>query len=339
MAQPAVSGEIPVDRGGLVYAYLFDGRGGGAALDWAGIERWTPDDGVLWINLDYAGPEAQGWLAIRAGLDPIVRDALLDHDPRPRALPIGDALLLIIRAINLNVGAEPEDMVSLRCWIEPRRIITLRHRPVRMARSLAEDVARGKGPSSPGGFVTEAVERCLEPLITVVDQIDDAVARAEAQVLSAHGERLRHELADLRRRAISLRRFIGPQREAFTRLAAATPSWLGDQERARLRESADRLTRTVEELDAARDRAAVAHEEMATRIGEITNRRLYVLSILSAIFLPLGFIADIFGVSVGGVPGRDVSWGFWALVAFFAGAFVAQILLYRRWKWLGGGDE
>jgi zinc transporter len=325
---------MPETADGLVHALVLDGQGGGESLTWEGIERWKPEDGVLWINLDYAGHDAQTWLAMRSGLDPIVREALVDHDPRPRALAIADSLLLILRAINLNAGAEPEDMVSLRCWIEPRRIITLRHRPVRMSRLIAADLVAGKGVKDVGAFLCEVVDRSLEPVIECVDDIDDRAAHAEDEVLGAHGADLRARIADLRRRAIQLRRFIAPQREAFARLLTAAPPWVDDRHRARLREAADRLTRTVEELDAARDRAAVTHEEMASRVGELTNQRLYVLSILSAIFLPLGFLAAVFGVSTGGVPGHDSPWGFWILVVCFIAAFAVQFWLFRKWKWL-----
>jgi zinc transporter len=329
-----VTGEIAAERGGLVHAFVLDGQGGARALDWDQIERWAPDDGLLWVNLDYRGPEAQGWLAMRAGLDPVVRDALLDRDPRPRALQIGDALLLILRAINLNAGAQPEDMVSLRCWIEPRRIITMRHRTVRLARALAADLARGQGPRDAGDFVAESVARLLEPLIRRVDEIDDAVDQYEDEAIERPARELRAQLAGLRRRTIALRRFIAPQREAFARLATATLPWLDDHDRARLRESADRLTRTVEELDAARDRAAVAHEEMASRLGEVTNQRLYVLSIMTAIFLPLGFVCGLLGVNVGGVPAQQVDWAWWALLGIFAVATGVQLWVFKRLRWL-----
>ena len=64
---------------GLVHAFVLDGRGGGEILDWNGIERWRPEDGVLWINLDYAGPEAQAWLEESVRIQPSsseLRDAL-----------------------------------------------------------------------------------------------------------------------------------------------------------------------------------------------------------------------------------------------------------------------
>ncbi|MCA9516376.1 MAG: hypothetical protein KC635_15650, partial [Myxococcales bacterium] len=107
------AGTIATRGTGLIHAYVLDGHGGGESLTWQGVDHWKPADGVLWLNLDYAATDAQEWLFMRSGIDPVVREALLDRDPRPRALVIGDAMLLIVRAINLNQGAQPEDMVSL----------------------------------------------------------------------------------------------------------------------------------------------------------------------------------------------------------------------------------
>src|SRR5689334_10692335 len=147
---------------GLAHAYLLDGKGGGAQLDWAGVERWSPGDGALWLNLDYSAPDAARWLAESAGLDPLVRDALLDDDPRPRAATHGDSMLLIVRAINLNQGAEPEDMLSIRAWIEPSRVLTLRHRRSRSLKAIAAELDAGTGPTNVGELTALLVERVLE---------------------------------------------------------------------------------------------------------------------------------------------------------------------------------
>ena len=323
------------DHTGLAHAYLLDGRGGGTPLDWAGVERWTPADGALWIHLDYTAPGALHWLATHANIDPVVREALLDDDPRPRAAPHGDALLLIVRAINLNEGAAPEDMLSIRGWIDPHRVVTLRHRQSRSIKSIAADLARGTGPATIAALVTELVERVLEYIVTRVDTLGDAIAACEDQVLGEHGRELRSQLADHRRRAIALRRFLAPQREALAKLAQIPVPWLDATARSRIVESADRMTRTVEELDAARDRAAITQEEMQSKIGEATSQRLYVLSIITTIFLPLGFVCSLLGVNVGGVPLQRDDWAFWALCAGLALVVTIQIWFFRRRGWFG----
>ncbi|HUJ63609.1 MAG TPA: zinc transporter ZntB [Kofleriaceae bacterium] len=314
---------------GLLHALVFDDRGGARALDWDGVAAWSPNDGVLWINLDYTADDAASWLRERSAIDPLALAALVDPDPRPRAVAHGEDLLLIVRGINLNEGAAPEDMISVRAWIEARRIVTLRHRMSRSLASILDELERGRGPRSAGDFTTLFVERIVEHVVLAIDVLGDAVAACEDQVVTGPRGELRATLADLRRRAIALRRFLAPQREALGKLAAIGLPWLDPLHRARIGEAADRMTRTVEELDAARDRAAVTQEELASRSAEITSARLYVLSIITAVFLPLGFVCGLLAV-----PMAHDGWQFWTLCGALVVAVALQLWLFRRRGWL-----
>jgi zinc transporter len=316
---------------GLIQALLLDGAGRGRPLEtWDEVVAWHPNDGVLWLNLDYSIEDVAAWLRDRSQIDPLVLAALVDPDPRPRAVAHGEDLLMIVRAINLNQGAEPEDMISVRCFIEPRRIVTLRHRLSRSLEALVRELAAGTGPIGAGDFTARFVERTLDLVVTRVDVLGDEIAGCEDQVLDRqHGADMRARLADHRRRAIQLRRFLAPQREALGKLATIGLPWLDPMQRARMIEAADRMTRTVEELDAARDRAAVTQEELASRVGEVTNQRLYFLSLVTAIFLPLGFVCSLLAV-----PMEHDSWPFWTLIAAFIAGVLAQLWLFKKRGWM-----
>ncbi len=310
---------------GLIHALLLDGKGGARSLDWEQVRAWTPSDGSLWMNLDYAGKAAVEWLGSASGVDVVFAEALTDPDPRPRAVAHGDALLLIVRGINNNAGAAPEDMISVRAWIEPSRIVTLRHRPSTSVRLLVSELERGIGPKSAADLMVTFVDRLIDHVVARIDKLGDAVAACEDQVLDEKPGDVRAALADHRRRAIALRRFLAPQRDALTKLASANVSWLDREQRARISEVADHLVRTVEELDAARERAAVTQEELSSRVGEAANKRLYVLSIMTAVFLPLGFVCSLLGVNVGGVPFQRDEWAFWILCALFGVGVALQL--------------
>jgi len=320
---------------GLLHAFLLDGKGGAKRLDWAGVAAWTAADGVLWLNLDYRLPDAARWLEDRSGIDPVYREALLDTDPRPRAVAHGDDLMMIVRGINQNQGSEPEDMISLRVWADPHRVITMRHRVSRSLKALAADADRGKGPRGAADVIVQLVDRVVDHVVIRVDALGDDIAASEDQILSEkRGGDLRAGLADHRRRAIALRRFLAPQREALAKFATITLPWLTASERGQLAECADRMTRSVEELDAIRDRAAVTQEEIASRMGELTNQRIYVLSIITAVFLPLGFVCSLLGVNVGGVPLQHADWAFWALLGVFVVGVAIQLWIFRRRGWI-----
>jgi zinc transporter len=332
----STTGSTGTSESGLADALLLDGKGGARRLSWTEVEAWKPADGALWLHLDYSAPDAAAWLQQSSGLDSVALEGLLDSDPRPRAHANADGqLLMIIRGINHNAASEPEDMISVRVWIEESRILTLRHRHSRSLDSLAVDATKGKGPRNVGEVCVQLVDRIVDNVASRVDRLHDEIAASEDQILSEkRGGDLRAYLADHRRRAIGLRRFLGPQRDALSKLSAIQVPWLDTRHRAEVTEATDRMLRAIEELDAARDRAAVTQEELSSRMGELTNKRLYILSIITAVFLPLGFVCSLLGVNVGGVPLQTAEWAFWALLGMFVIGVAIQIYIFRKRGWL-----
>jgi zinc transporter len=284
---------------GLIHAFLFDGTGGGRRLEMPDIESWTPEQGVLWTHFDYTSEDVRQWLRNSAGLEELVADALLTEETRPRATAIDNGLLVALRAINMNPGAAPDDMVAIRLWIDNKRIVSTRERVLYSARDIAERLDAGKGPADAADFLVALADRIVWRISDTVDKCEDLVADLEEQVLEAGSSSLRFDLATLRRQTITLRRYLAPQRDALAKLITEKIAWFDDDSRHRLREVGDRLIRNIEDLDAVRERAAVTQEELLSRLSDQMNTRMYVLSVVAAIFLPLGFLTGLLGINVG----------------------------------------
>ena len=261
-------------------------------------------------------------------------DALLAEESRPRVTAFDDGLLISLRGVNLNPGADPEDMVSLRIWVDKSRVITTRRRKLLSVADLSTAIEMGTGPRTAGEFLEDVADRLMSRMGGVIDDLEDKVAELEEAVLTAESHELRPKLASIRRDAINLRRYMAPQREAIARLQSEKISWLTDEDRVRLREVYDHLTRYLEDLDAARERAAVTHEELVSRLSEQMDNRMYVLSIVAAIFLPLGFLTGLLGINVGGIPGAEYKAAF-AIFCMMLGAIVIiQLIIFRKKKWM-----
>ncbi|HEX9903332.1 MAG TPA: CorA family divalent cation transporter, partial [Propylenella sp.] len=132
---------------------------------------------------------------------------------------------------------------------------------------------------------------------------------------------------------IALRRHLSPQRDALLRLYGESEQWLTARQRARIRETADRVFRIVEEVDTMRERAAIIQDERRTRISERTEQNIYVLSIIATIILPLTFVTGLFGMNVGGVPGEGAEWAFYIVsgILILVGLLMAVYFHLRRW--------
>lgn len=320
---------------GLVCAYVLDGTGGGREVTWGEVKAWTPERGPIWIHLNRGENTAQKWLLSEAGLDAEAAEALVAEDVRPRALPIAKGLLINLRGINFNPGADPEDMVALRVFMEGPRIITTRQRRIMASEDLRERLAaKVTGPKDATECLLLLARSMLVRIGDVLEELEDGADELEDEVITDRSENLRTKLGTIRRRAIAIRRHLAPQREALLRLAGETHALIDDRDRTVLRDLADLTTRYVEDIDSLRDRATVISEEWMNRVAEAQQRNSYVLTLIAAIFLPLTLVTSVLGVNVGGMNEGHALAEFWLLIGALGLAAAVQIIIFKVMKWL-----
>jgi zinc transporter len=319
---------------GLIYGCRLGTGKPGNALTWADVDAWRPEQGLLWIHLDADHESVLKWLTEKSGLSPLITEALLEVGTRPRSVVNESGLLTIFRGVNCNPGADPEDMVAMRMFVTEQRVITMRRSRLMAVQDIYESLRAGSGPTTAGEFFVAVVDRITERIGEIVADIEDRVAEVEDTIVSAETAELRPLLAELRRESISLRRYIAPQRDMLARLVHERIAWLTEVDRTLLRETAERTARYVEDIDAARERALISQEELNNRLAERMNRAMYTLSIVAAIFLPLGLLTGLLGINVGGIPGTDSQWAFLIVTAFLVVLAIFLVAWFKKLKWL-----
>jgi zinc transporter len=319
---------------GLVHGYRLGSGKLEDALTWADVEAWRPEQGLLWIHLDADHESVRKWLTDKSGLSPLVTEALLEVGTRPRSVVSESGVLAILRGVNCNPGADPEDMVAMRMFVNEQRVITMRRSRLMAVQDIHETLRSGNGPTTAGEFFVAVVDRITERIGEIVVNIEDRVAEVEDTIVSAETAELRPQLAELRRESISLRRYIAPQRDMLARLAHERIAWLTESDKMLLRETAERTARYVEDIDAARERALISQEELNNRLAERMNRAMYTLSIVAAIFLPLGLLTGLLGINVGGIPGTESPWAFMIVTVFLVVLAIVLIAWFKKLKWL-----
>ena len=324
------------EESGLVFACILDSKGGGQQVGWEQIDGWQPADGPLWIHLDRARPDAIQWLTESASLPEVAVTSLTAEETRPRTFLVGEGLVAVLRGVNLNPDADPDDMVAIRIWVDHDRVISVRQRRLMTPRDILADLTeRHGGPKTAPELFMRLAERLTERMNGVIVRLDEHLDEIEARLETEDHVPLRRELLELRQAVVGLRRYLGPQREALSSLQIDAPGWLDANHRITLREVSDRLLRYLEDLDAARERAIVVKDEIATQLSESMNRTMYALSIVAGVFLPLGFITGLLGINVGGMPGVDSANAFWITCGVLTVLAIAEVYLFKTLKWIG----
>jgi zinc transporter len=320
---------------GILYSVAIEGDGSGTPLSAEEISDHIRDDGLAWIHLDARHPAARHWLETEISyLDPLIVDALLADETRPRLVELETGALMILRGVNLNADAQPEDMVSIRLWIDAHRIISVQRRPLKAVRDIQDRLAAGNGPRHSGDFAALLTARLFERMEPAMTDLGTALDDVEERVLDEPALSERQDIIALRRQAIIFRRYFAPQRDVIAQLRTMEFPWLDAQVKRRLQENLDRITRYLEDLDAIRERAQIVKDELANALADRMNKNLYMLSLVAAIFLPLGFLTGLMGINVGGIPGADGDHAFWVFSGMLTAIVAAEIALFRWMRWL-----
>jgi zinc transporter len=149
---------------------LLDGLGSAVEIAVADIQNWSKEQGVLWLHFDYTHPEAEEWLMESSGLAKIIAQALLEDETRPHATMINNGMLIALRGINHNPSAEADDMVALRMWVDPHRIVTSLRRKLGAADIIATDLMAGSGPKNSGDFLVSMINHIVHGMSDTVNE-------------------------------------------------------------------------------------------------------------------------------------------------------------------------
>ncbi|MFC3033513.1 zinc transporter ZntB [Pseudoalteromonas fenneropenaei] len=320
---------------GLVHAIHLDGQGGYIAVEdlTAAIANATPQQ-PLWVHLDFSDQSSIHWLASLQLFTDWELEALLADETRPRLTKAQQGDFLFLRGVNLNPEQDPEDMVALRLFASERLMISCRRRSIKSVQDVFALLKQNQGPRSVSELVCEIAHCLTLRMQDIIYSLDDQLDVIENIVETCPPPYDTAALALIRRQAIALKRHIRPQRDAVNQLGLAKLTWLQESDKPKLVEVSNDLTRYIEELETSIEHATVIHQSIASQMSEQLNQRMYVMSVVAALFLPLGFLTGLLGVNIGGIPGTESPFAFGLFVLMLFVLTFAIGIYFRAKKWL-----
>lgn len=287
-----------------------------------------------WVHLDYNRPATHEWLRTASGIPNHGVSAMLAEHTRPRTTRFDGGVLFIGRGIAPDPDADPEDTVSIRAWITEHRLITVVMSRVIGTEEMLAKLEAGAAVSGPAEILSAIVSFMIDRVTGAVEDISDTFDEMNQRVIDEAIDITTAEMAPARVRAIVLHRYLAPLRGALLDLVNLDLPWVDAPTRSRFREAHDRISRLVEDLESALHRAAVARDEIVSQGTEKLNRRLYALTVLAAVFLPLTFGAGLLGMNVADIPGSTHPNGFAVICIVFVLAIVAEVIVLKLLRWL-----
>ena len=320
---------------GLLHALVLDGQGGARPIGSTNeLNSWQPSQGKLWVHMDYSQNEAVEWLKAQPHLNDYELDSLIADETRPRITATTNGHMLFLRGVNLNPAQSPEDMVSIRLFISENILITTRKRRLLSVQDTLACLNENKGPCNISELVCSITQKLTSRMQSVIDSLDETLDEFEEEIDEPSKRFDNQGLSQLRRQTIALKRYLKPQKEALSSMVNNHYSWLLDDDKAKLNETTNLLIRYLEELDSSIERAQIIQQTITNQVSEQLNQRMYVMSVVAALFLPLGFLTGLLGVNVGGIPGTESPYAFSAFVIFLIVLTGGIGVYFKNKKWL-----
>lgn len=324
--------ELPDDRG-LITGFALCRDEPPAKLGWPELSHLAEaaKGKLVWLHFNLMDIRAREWIGKSGVLPEGAAEFLLAGDSRIRLDRLDDAIIGVLGDLHHDFDLDPESLGLIRFYADAGILVTGRRHPLMAVDRLRRETLAGIYLSSPVALLAHLLSHLAESFESIITGLGDQVDDIEDRILAGRFQREGAGLGSVRRLMSRLRRHLNAERHELTDILTQLPSWCTEADDADLRRAVGRLDAFGQDLDLLYERGRSLQEEIASRLGEATNRNLYVLSIVTTIFLPMTLITGLFGINVGGMPWLENHLGFWWVVfGMFATAILTFLILHWR---------
>lgn len=293
--------------------------------------------GVTWINVD-GMPDAAALelLAQRLGIHPLVLEDMQSPGQRPKVEDYGRYLFIVFTMLSWDDERRQihEEQVALLLF--ESLVITVQQYAGDVLDPVRRRIATGGGRIRRMGadyLAFALLDVVIDNYLPVLEQVEEEIVGAEEAVL-ADEEGDAQRIYTLRRELINLRRLVWPLRNVLGSLRTAESDLLGEEVRPFLAELNDNGLGMLETFEVLRDHIAAVMELRASQLSASLNVVMKTLTVIASIFIPLTFIAGIYGMNFGYMPELAWRFGYPAVLGVMLLVAGVMIVVFRRRKWL-----
>lgn len=336
---PALGAQQPRIR---VMSYSADGLTERDVADVEDLRSCPTSDEVSWIDVQGLGDET---ILQRIGeifaLHPLALEDAVNLPQRPKSEGYEGQHLFITRMTQLVEGQDVEaEQVSI--FIGPRYVLTLQERhgdvfdPVRVRLRAGKGRIRSHGPDY---LAYALIDTVIDGYYPVIEAIGDRLHAIEEVILDRPTPNGLQEIHRIRRDLLSMRRAVWPQREAVNALIREESPFITDTVRQYLRDSHDHAVQVADVIETYRELAGSLMDMYLSSMSQRTNEVMKLLTIMSSIFIPLTFLAGIYGMNFDRMPELHSPMAYPILLGVMVVITAAMVLYFRSKGWLGNGSD
>lgn len=270
------------------------------------------------------------------GLHPLVVEDILNTDQRPKIEDYGEYLYIVFRALSCNgvrfsLGAEQISVILGRNYV-----LSFQEKASPLFDKIRERIRAGKGRTAKSGadyLAYSLLDTVVDNYFVVLERIGERLEALEDALVANPASQTLREIHRLKRDLIFLRRSVWPLREVINGLQREGSSLVGDSTRVYLRDVYDHTIHAIDTLETYRDMISGMLDIYLSSTSNRMNEVMKVLTIIATIFIPLTFIAGVYGMNFRFMPELKWRWGYPGVLLLMAGISAYMVYFFKKKKW------
>ncbi|HBV97246.1 MAG: magnesium transporter [Peptococcaceae bacterium BICA1-7] len=312
--------------------------------DMAGAKDFFPpekdDPTVTWVNVQgLPEPGVLKQLGGFFGLHPLVQEDILNTtDHRPKIEDYGDYLYITLKIIGFKKEDQEVDIEQVSLILGSNYVISIRERtggnffePVR------ERITKGKGrirKLKSDYLVYSILDLIVDNYFDVLESFGDMIDVLEDMFIHNPSQMTLKTFHSLKREILYLRKSVWPLREVVSSLERGDSELIGESLDLYLRDIYDHVTQIIDIIETFRDMLSEMLDIYLSSISNRINEVMKLLTIITILFIPLTFIAGVYGMNFRYMPELEWSWGYPAVMLVMGFIAIGMVFYFRKKRWL-----
>ena len=296
---------------------------------------------ICWIDVHGLGDEATlRQFAELFQIQPLALEAVVNVPQRPKIEAYDHNLLCITRMMHMVEDRVQPEQVSI--FIGTNYVLTFQERPGDVFEPVRERI-RMDGPifrKSGSSYLTYAIiDAVIDAYYPILEHYGDLLESLEDTIVDRPEPHVLREIHAIKRDLLTIRRGIWPQRELINSMMRDEFALVTDHTRTHLRDCYDHAVQIMDAIETFRELCGGLMDVYLSSVGNRQNEVMKVLTIMASIFIPITFLAGVYGMNFKKMPELDSPYGYPTLLAIMF-ALVSSMLWWFYCKgWLGRRDD
>jgi len=293
---------------------------------------------VTWINVDGIHDTAViEKLGTHFGIHPLILEDILNTNQRPKMEDMGDYIYIVLKTLEGEPGSGPEAMEQNSFIIGSNFVLSFQEKegdafgPVRERIRKGGNRIRRLGPDF---LVYALIDAIVDSYFAVLERVGERIEVLEEELIADPSPKTLNGIHGLKKEMLFLRKAVWPLREVINSIERTESALVKKETGIFFRDIYDHVIQVIDTVETYRDMLGSMFDTYLSSLSNRMNEVMKVLTIIATIFIPLTFLAGIYGMNFKFMPELDWRWGYPAVWIIIVAVAVTMLLFFKKKKWL-----